>query len=887
MSCSLALRRVILLWFMAAAIVCCLIAAHEGAAAPVNASRARAVAANWLAFSPRPLGASLGRRVTRITAYAGAAGSVAYYVASLDPSGFVVVSADDLVEPIICFAPSGSFDPSPTNPLGALVTSDMDSRLALIRSTGTKTLDAASRGLFLANRRKWSSLQGRVTLSGARPLGLTGPISDERVTPLLQSKWSQETVSRQACYNYYTPPGASGDASNYPCGCVATAMAQLMRFHQYPTVGVGPRSFAIKVDGASQTRSLHGGDGAGGPYDYSLMPLVPLNGTTLAQRQQIGALCHDAGISVGMEYKADGSSASLQQSDTAMVDVFKFANSIFGHNNMADLGAGLAAMVNPNLDAGLPVLLAVHKGQDGHAVVCDGYGYNASTLYHHLNLGWAGLDDAWYNLPNLDAPSGAYDTVDQCVYNAFPTETGEIISGRVTDTLGNPVPDATVTAQRDGGGTYTTTTNARGIYALAKIPSSSTYTITVEKPYYTFTSRTTFTGKSMDDHNVAGNVWGVNFSGTYDRDITSPTCTVTGPTSPTSTWPVAFSITFSEAVQGLSLAKVIITGAVPVALTGAGASYTVTATPSAGGQVTCKVPAGAARDLAGNASVESNTASVIFQDPPPSVAFTNPAGSCSRNCSALSIRGTAADNGSLQSVRWSNDRGGSGICQGTAQWSADVTLVAGTNVITVFATDSAGLTGSTSVTVDYTESSPGAAWQGRAMVSLPIVPDQVDPGAVVGFQGSGWYAYDPLRGYLGYADTRSWFDPASATPGRGFWAYFAAGADPGPCGTIPAQDQAAVINLKAGWNLIGLPFIKSVAWNPTAITVRYGGSTKPLAEARDAVADYAWGWDSAAETYYLVCDPTWYYPGSIGEMRPWQAYWVRAYKDCDLILPAP
>ncbi len=100
------------------------------------------------------------------------------------------------------------------------------------------------------------------------------------------------------------------------------------------------------------------------------------------------------------------------------------------------------------------------------------------------------------------------------VYNVFPSGTGEIISGRVTDSSGNPLSGFTVTASRSSGGTYSATTNAQGIYALAGIPSASTYTVTASKSGYTFNSRSVPIGTSMDYKTITGNYWGANFSST-------------------------------------------------------------------------------------------------------------------------------------------------------------------------------------------------------------------------------------------------------------------------------------------------------------------------------------------------------------------------------------
>ena len=59
-------------------------------------------------------------------------------------------------------------------------------------------------------------------------------------------------------------------------------------------------------------------------------------------------------------------------------------------------------IINPNLDAGCPVMLGIDP--IGHAVPCDGYGYDLSTLYHHLNYGWSGNFNAWYKPCRTAAP---------------------------------------------------------------------------------------------------------------------------------------------------------------------------------------------------------------------------------------------------------------------------------------------------------------------------------------------------------------------------------------------------------------------------------------------------------------------------------------------------
>jgi hypothetical protein len=293
---------------------------------------------------------------------------------------------------------------------------------------------------------------------------------------------------------------------------VATAMAQIMRYFSWPNSGVGTASFYITVDGVSQSRSLRGGDGLGGAYKWTSTSMVldPDSSTGDPQRQAIGDLTSDAGVAVHMDYAASASGAYLQDAQYAMVNTFGYSNAIWGTSRTTIPTNNLLLMLNPDLDAALPVLLGIYGSTVGHAVVADGYGYNTSTLYYHLNLGWAGTADAWYNLPTIDAGGYSFTEVGDCIYNIYTNGSGEIISGRVLDAVGNPLSGATVTATRTNGSIYGATTNTQGIYALVKVPSSSTYTLTAVKPRYRSSSRVVTTGFSSQSH--PGNLWGPDFS---------------------------------------------------------------------------------------------------------------------------------------------------------------------------------------------------------------------------------------------------------------------------------------------------------------------------------------------------------------------------------------
>lgn len=469
-------------------------------ASPTTSQQAVQVVQGWLSREATPLGAALSPPAATAQTFDDASGQPAYYVVALSPQGFVVVPADDAIEPILAFSSDGQYDPAVGNPLYTLVGRDVGNRLTLARETAGKS--AAAAGLETSAQAKWSELLAAAT-AAPTVKGSLSSLSDTRVSPLTVTTWNQSTdANAVALYNIYTP-------NNYLTGCTATAMAQLMRFHQFPTGNVPVNSYSIEVDNVTQSMTIRGGDGSGGPYAWSMMTVSPnVNTPTDPNRQAISALMADAGASVNMSYTASSSGAWF--STTSFVNQFGYASARSGWSYPASMPtATWTKMFNPNLDAGLPVNLAVFTSNlsAGHSIVCDGYGYDSATMYHHMNVGWSGTSNVWYNLPTIDTGYYTFSLINQTIYNLYPYGSGEIISGRVADASGNGISGVRLTATLSSGGTYYTYTNSRGIYSIKNIPSGATATIHAAKPGYTFADSQVTVGTSVNDAAV-GNVWG-------------------------------------------------------------------------------------------------------------------------------------------------------------------------------------------------------------------------------------------------------------------------------------------------------------------------------------------------------------------------------------------
>jgi len=362
------------------------------------------MASGWLAEGGNRLSEQLAPDIRGIENHG------AYYVVQLAPEGYIVASADDVIEPVVAFSALGSFDPARNKLLALLLSEDMPARQLVAEAVSAGAQKAAAGGgegvelrpqhLAAAQlaRVKWASLCNRDGAYAA--LAVTPPsdgpdepmhpeyrtsVSDLRVAPLLQSKWSQGTAKGQNCFNDSTP-------YNRVCGCVATAMAQYMRYWRRPRGAIGRKAGYVKVVVNGKTRRwkryTFGGNGSGGAYDWSNMPLTPHSTTaTSYQRQQIGRLCADAGTAIGMKYKGSSSGANTAEVDEALKKYFKYRNGLsLDSKNKSSL---FTKPIRTNLQADRPVFLSIKRSGGGHAILCDGYGYSSSTLYHHLNMGWA------------------------------------------------------------------------------------------------------------------------------------------------------------------------------------------------------------------------------------------------------------------------------------------------------------------------------------------------------------------------------------------------------------------------------------------------------------------------------------------------------------------
>ena len=411
------------------------------------------------------------------------------HVVKLAGGGFVITSADDRVDPVIAFSPGGTnLVQDASNPFWALISGDIAARERAAGVTASTRLRTAKAPITdnetpTSAQTRWASLlekaaakKAKPVLRGAKSTRLAAStVSDIRVDSLVQCIWGQSTHNNlqngTACFNYCTP-------NHYVCGCVATAGAQLMRYWQWPTTSVTPRTKTCRVNGSTASKTMFGGI-----YDWPSMPFVTASGVSEAQCQAIGKLTYDIGVAVQMSWASDGSGANTFALVPRLTDTFGYANAaaavFISENNIYPYSLSeLKKVVIPNCEARAPIVMSisyVSGGETyGHAVVVDGYGYSGNDFFIHVNFGWVGYCDAWYIPPDINE----FDTIEGFVFNAFPQASGSIVSGRVLDAGGAPIANAPVRLQRDSATVASTTSDANGIYAF--IASAGSYVVTAE-----------------------------------------------------------------------------------------------------------------------------------------------------------------------------------------------------------------------------------------------------------------------------------------------------------------------------------------------------------------------------------------------------------------------
>ena len=309
-------------------------------------------------------------------------GDPLYYVFNVNANdGFVIVAADDAAHPIIGYSHEGQYVLPENNSNMDYFMKSRAKEIAAIRAQNVPTDNLITK--------EWSGNFGNNN-SNNRVINSDASINTV-VTPLCQTTWNQSPNYNALC------PGGS------VTGCVATAMAQIMKYWNYPNTGTGSSSYCDCTSmGFQMTYGTLTANYAAATYSWNLMP-NSIGGANPA----IATLMSHCGISVDMDYSPSGSGAWVITSDNPIsaqnsyTTYFKYdPTTIQGLMRNYYTDPNWIALLEGELNIGRPVQYAGYETNgEGHTWVVDGY--DASNNFH-MNWGWGGSDNGYYALGLLN-----------------------------------------------------------------------------------------------------------------------------------------------------------------------------------------------------------------------------------------------------------------------------------------------------------------------------------------------------------------------------------------------------------------------------------------------------------------------------------------------------
>lgn len=213
------------------------------------------------------------------------------------------------------------------------------------------------------------------------------------VAPLQNGKgyvmWNQDSPFNDMCPEY-----EMGKRS--PSGCVATAMAQMMYYHQWPVKGQGSHTYSPAVlYGNTLTADFEN-------TEYGWDRMVPYYTTSADEesRRAVAELMLHCGVAVDMVYYTQ-SGATDYDVPPALVDYFGYDRSLAYRKREHYTSYEWLRIIHDELLAGRPVLAYGKSSMGGHAFVFDGMDADG---FIHVNWGWGGMSNGYFNTSVLTPP---------------------------------------------------------------------------------------------------------------------------------------------------------------------------------------------------------------------------------------------------------------------------------------------------------------------------------------------------------------------------------------------------------------------------------------------------------------------------------------------------
>jgi hypothetical protein len=336
--------------------------------------------------------------------------NVLYYVFNINKEdGFIIVSADRNITPVLCYVPHGIYNIYP------------ESRPPAFNEWLDAFTDQIEYSLTYAIKNSQSQDLWNTYTS-------KGQLDVETMVLKLTSKWDQT-----AYFNAFFPQtGINGHPASSvafggrtPAGCVATAMGQIMYYYKWPLNGIDSHSYDDPANPNSHSNCGLDDPSYGtlsfynhtDPYDYSLMVDVPSTTNT-----EISRLIYNSAVSVDMDL-------AFCQSWTNTFNVENALRTYFDYNTSIDYiiksdysDNKWDSILIDQIRKERPIQYRGQSGPVGHSWICSGYQIISGTTQFWFNFGWGGYCDGYYTLAALNNVGGNdFSSLNGAVINIYPT----------------------------------------------------------------------------------------------------------------------------------------------------------------------------------------------------------------------------------------------------------------------------------------------------------------------------------------------------------------------------------------------------------------------------------------------------------------------------------
>ncbi len=325
----------------------------------VSESLARKVGSNFVSYNSSKTQPTLNLVHTEI----GSNNEANLYIFNIDDRGFVIVSASKNIRPILAYSFNNVIEAESLGNAGYFI-NIYNNNIEYVKSVDIKVDSSISES--------WDNLENNYIKS----------LTEAVVDPLIETRWNQDCY-----YNEYAPYDSWGPCSHAYAGCVACAMSQVMKYWNYPEKGKGSHTYIHHQYGSQSA------DFGSTTYRWDDMP-----NEIWSPNDAIATLMYHCGVSVDMNYGADGSGAQSNDVETAMRMYFGYSSAKYKErNDYSD--EEWVALLKSELDEARPMYFSGSGEAGGHAIVCDGYDNND---YFHFNMGWSGYGDGFYSIDDVN-----------------------------------------------------------------------------------------------------------------------------------------------------------------------------------------------------------------------------------------------------------------------------------------------------------------------------------------------------------------------------------------------------------------------------------------------------------------------------------------------------